>query len=141
MPSNAKVTPAIYTGPLTTSLGDGVTETEGRSLLQPARVLLGKALAAADAVGQQTVSTWHTFENGVTVRVARLGSQHIAEFVRHPVADLPDPNVYAAYTLSPYGGVIVDGYIETEELDTGGFGTGAAGSGPLINIGTGGQTG
>ena len=116
MRSDAKITPAIYTGPLTTSIGDGVTELEGRSLLQAARVMLGKALSAADAVGQQTTSSWYTFENGVTVRVARLGGQHIAEFVRHPVADLPDPNKYAAFALSPYGGVIVDGYLTTEPL-------------------------
>lgn len=115
MRSDAKVTPAIYTGPLTTSIGDGVTELEGRSLLHAARVMLGKAITAADAVGQQTTSSWYTFENGVTVRVARLGSQHIAEFVRHPVVDLPDPNKYAAFALSPYGGVIVDGYLTTEE--------------------------
>ena len=115
MLSDAKVTPAIYTGPLTTSIGDGVTELEGRSLLNAARVMLGKAITAADAVGQQTTSSWYTFENGVTVRVARLGGQHIAEFVRHPVVDLPDPNKYAAFTLSPYGGVIVDGYLTTEE--------------------------
>jgi hypothetical protein len=99
MRSDAKVTPAIYTGPLTTSIGDGVTELEGRSLLLAARVMLGKAITAADAVGQQTPSSWYTFENGVTVRVARLGSQHIAEFVRHPVVDLPDPNKYAAFPL------------------------------------------
>jgi hypothetical protein len=78
--------------------------------------MLGKAITAADAVGQQTTSSWYTFENGVTVRVARLGSQHIAEFVRHPVVDLPDPNKYAAFALSPYGGVIVDGYVTSEAL-------------------------
>ena len=136
MQSDAKITSAIYTGPLTTSIGDGVTELEGRSLFHAARVMLGKTLAAADAVGQQTASSWYTFENGVTVRVARLGSQHIAEFVRHPTVDLPPPDLFDAYSLTPYGGVIVDGYIETEELPSSGASAGVAGSG-LVSIGTG----
>jgi hypothetical protein len=116
MPSNAKITPPIYTGPLTTSIGDDVTEFEGRSLFHAARVMLGRAISAADAVGLQTISSWYTFENGVTVRVARLGGQHIAEFVRHPVDALPSPEAYDAFMLSPYGGVIVDGYIIEEPI-------------------------
>lgn len=117
MLSKISATPTIYTGPLTTSLGDGVTESEGRALLHAARVMLGQAVSAADTTGQISTSSWHTFENGITVRVARLGGQHIAEFVRHPVAELPDPTVYDGFALIPYGGVIVDGYLTNEKLE------------------------
>jgi hypothetical protein len=113
MPSNANITAAIYTGPLSVNLGDGVTALEGRALLHAARVMLGQATSVADVVGLQSTSAWHTFENGVTVRVARLGGQHIADFVRHPVAELPDPGKYAAFALLPYGGVVVDGYLDS----------------------------
>lgn len=113
MPSNATITAAIYTGPLSVNLGDGVTALEGRALLHAARVMLGQATSVADVVGLQSTSAWHTFENGVTVRVARLGGQHIADFVRHPVAELPDPGKYAAFALLPYGGVVVDGYLDS----------------------------
>lgn len=114
MPSDVKVTPVIYTGPLKTNLGDGVSEQEGRSLLHVARVMLGQAVSAADAVGQQTTSSWRTFENGITVRVARVGGLCIADFVRHPVVDLDDPSKYDAFALLPYGGVVLNGYFEQE---------------------------
>lgn len=115
MRSDAKLTPPIYTGPLKVNVGDGVTQEEGRSLLHVARVMLGKALSAADAAGNQTTSSWHTFENGVTVRVARIGGIHIAEFVRHP--DFAGAKgEYDAFGLRPYGGVVVDGYYDEEQV-------------------------
>lgn len=114
MPSNATITPPYYTGPLKISTGDGVSGEEGRALLHNARLMLGQALSAADAVGLKSTSAWHTFENGVTVRVARLGSVHLAEFVRHPSVDMANGG-YEAYGLAPYGGVVVDGYFDTEE--------------------------
>lgn len=114
MPSNASITPTYYTGPLKVSTGDGVSSEEGRALLHAARSMLGQALSAADAVGLKSTSAWHTFENGVTVRVARLGSVHLAEFVRHPTVEM-DKGGYEAYGLAPYGGVVVDGYFDVEE--------------------------
>jgi hypothetical protein len=114
MLSNASITPTIYTGPLKTNFGNGVSESEGRALNHAARVMLGQALSAADAVGLKSTSAWHTFENGVTVRVARLGTVHLAEFVRHPVVEAANGG-YEAYGLTPYGGVVVDGYYDVEE--------------------------
>lgn len=111
MPSDASISPAVYTGPLKIHIGEGVSQKDARDLVGAARTMLGKAIAAADAVGLRSTSMWHTFDNGVTVRVARLGSLHIAEFVAHPTFALSTPQGGKGYDLTIYGGVTVNNII------------------------------
>ena len=108
------LTPSYYSGPLKLNIGAGVSTEEGRALTHAARAMLGRALLMADVVDLKTTSVWHTFENGVTVRVGRIGGVHLADIVRHPTVTLPS-GTNTAYGLAPYGGVIVDGYFSQEE--------------------------